>query len=164
MSTFTVHVPPGVEDAALRAERTVFVREGFDWPAFLLGPLALLYRGLWRTALAWLVAGLALFALASGLGLGALPRAGLYLVLASLTGLEAAEARRRALGRAGFIPAALLSGVTREAGERQFFAGAVPLAAPFAHRPGTIPQARPRATGVVGLFPRPGDGATGARP
>ncbi len=153
MSTFTVHVPPGIADAAARAEDTVFVREGFDWPAFLFGPLALLYRGLWRAALAWAVAGAALFGLAVVFGLPALPRALLYLVVAILTGLEAAEARRRALGRAGFIPAALVCGVTREAGERLFFAGQVPLSAPLPARRGAAsrgPDARP---GVIGLFP-----------
>ena len=50
MSTFTVHVPPGIGEDAARADRTVFVREGFDWAAFWLGPLFLLYRGLWRYA------------------------------------------------------------------------------------------------------------------
>ena len=164
MSTFTVHVPPGIADAADRAERTVFVREGFDWPAFLLGPLPLLQRGLWRAALAWALAALVLFALAGLLGLGILPRIALYLVLATLTGLEAAEARRRALARAGFIPAALLCGVTREAGERRFFATAAPLLEPLPHSSGPAAPLRPRDRGIVGLFPRPNGRAEGARP
>jgi hypothetical protein len=164
MSTFTVHVPPGIADAAARAERTVFVRDGFDWPAFLLGPVALLYRGLWRATLAWALAAAALVALALVFGLAGPPRALLYLVLAALTGLEAAEARRRALGRAGFIPAALLCGVTREGGERAFFAGSAPLGVPLPARSGP-PRAgageRPR---VLGLFPAPDRRGPGGRP
>ena len=54
MATFTVYVPPGLPSPAARAERTVFVRDGFNWGAFLLGPLALLYRRLWIAAAAWI--------------------------------------------------------------------------------------------------------------
>ncbi len=161
MSTFTVHVPAGVADEATRAERTVFVREGFDWPSFLLGPLALLYRGLWRATLAWVIAAAALFGLAVALGLPALPRLALYLVLAVLTGLEAAEARRRALGRAGFIPAALFSGVTRDAGERLFFAGA---AAPMVLPPAAGSGRTSGPPAVIGLFPPPAGPGAGRRP
>ncbi len=150
MPTYTVHVPSGVADDVARADETVLVREGFDWGAFLFGPLALLYRGLWLAALVWVVAGAALFAVASLTGLGFGSRLALSLVLAVLTGLEAADQRRRALGRAGFIPAALVSGATREAAERLFFGGAAPLQEPVLHRPAA------RAGGprpVIGLFP-----------
>ena len=150
MPTFTVHVPTGVADDRARAERTVFVRDGFDWGAFLFGPLGLLYRGLWRAALAWVAAAAVLLAVAAAFELGALPRLGLYLVLAVLAGLEAPEERRRALGRGGFVPAGLLCGASREAGERAYFEGLRALAPP-------VPAARgPRADGrraVVGLFP-----------
>ena len=153
MSTFTVHVPPEIAEETARADRTVFVREGFTWAAFLLGPLFLLYRGLWRASLAWLAAAAALFALAVACDLGALPRLLLYLVLAVLTGLEASEARRRALTRAGFIPAALLCGVTRETGERQFFSGPPPLSEPLPSRRDAATAAMLRPTGVIGSFP-----------
>ena len=109
MPTYTVHVPSGVDDAAARADATVFVREGFSWGAFLLGPLALLYRGLWLGTLVWAAAAAVLFAAAVLAGLGFLPRLLLYLVLATLAGLEAFDGRRAALGRAGFIGAALVS-------------------------------------------------------
>ncbi len=150
MPSYTVHVPSGVADDAARADGTVFVREGFSWGAFLLGPLALLYRGLWLATLAWAAAAAALLAVAvlSGLGFG--PRLLLYLVLAVLAGLEAGEARRAFLGRAGFIPAALVSARSRGDAERLFFGGLVPMLEPVPHRPA------PRAGGprpVVGLFP-----------
>ena len=153
MSSYTVHVPSGVVDDVARADETVLVREGFDWSAFLFGPLALIYRGLWLATLAWVVAGAALFAAAALTGLGFGPRLALYLVLAVLTGLEAADQRRRALGRAGYIPAALVAGATREAAERRFFGGTAPLLEPVPHRPA------PRAGGprpVIGLFPSRG--------
>ena len=154
MSTFTVHVPSGVADHAARADGTVFVREGFAWGAFLLGPLALLYRGLWLATAAWVAAAAFLFALAALTDLGFGPRFLLYLVLAALTGLEAGDGRRRALARAGFIPAALVSGATRDAAERLFFGGSsAALMGPVPHRPAA------RAGGprpVIGLFPSSG--------
>ena len=153
MPTFTVHVPSGVANDAARADDTVFVREGFDWASFLLGPLALLHRGLWFATLAWAVTGAALFAAAELAGLGFWPRLLLYLVLAVLTGLEAADGRRTALGRAGFIPAALVAGATRGDAERRFFGGTAPLLEPVSHRPAA------RAGGprpVIGLFPSAG--------
>ena len=153
MSTYTVHVPSGVAEDAARADETVFVREGFDWGAFLLGPLALLYRGLWLAALAWAVVGAALLGVAVLAGLGFGPRLLVYLVLSALTGLEAADQRRHALGRAGFIPAALVTGPTRDAAERLFFGGTAPLLAPVPHRPAA------RAGGrrpVIALFPPAG--------
>lgn len=160
MSTFTVHVPPGVSSDAARADRTVFVREGFDWASFLLGPLPLLCRGLWRASLAWAAAAAALFLVAVALDLSAAPRLLMYLVLALLTGLEAAEARRGALGRAGFVTAALVSGVTRDAGERLFFGGPLAGLAGTGFAGGGSPGAdRPApargGAGVIGLFPRP---------
>lgn len=156
MPTFTVHVPPGVDDDAARADRTVFVRDGFDWAAFLFGPLALLYRGLWRAALAWTLAAAALLGLAVGVGLADGARLALYLVLAILTGLEAGEARRRALARAGYIGAAVLAGVTREAGERSYFRSGPASGAPgvLKPRPGVPPDTGRPA--VLGLFPMPG--------
>lgn len=156
MPTFTVHVPPDIADDGVRAERTIFVRDGFDWGAFLFGPLGLLYHGLWRATLAWLAAAAVLFAVAVAFGLGGFPRLGLYLVLAVLTGLEASEARRRALGRGGFIPAGLMCGVTRDAGERAFFDALRPFVPPAPARPaGRGPQAA-RARAVIGLFPPAG--------
>ncbi len=161
MSTFTVHVPPDIAEDAARAERTIFVREGFEWAAFWLGPLFLLYRGLWRASLAWVVAALALFAVAVTFDLAAPSRLLLYLVLAALTGLEAAEARRRALSRAGFIPAALLCGVTRDGGEQRFFSGPAPLSEPMPVRPSSAGPALARPAGIIGSLPAR---APGARP
>ncbi len=167
MATFTVHVPPGVGDGATRADRTVFVREGFCLAAFAFGPVFLLYKRLWLATCAWAVAAAALASLSHALDLSAFPGALLFLVLAVLTGLEAGEARRRSLGRRGYIAAAVLAGVTREAGEKLFFGG--PAASIGANIPGVSAPRRaiPPGTGrpaVIGLFPMPGDGVPGNPP
>ena len=63
MAIFTVHVPNNRDDAFSRAERTVFVRDGFSVAAFLFGPLYLLRFGAWVAAAAWIAI------LAAGFGL-----------------------------------------------------------------------------------------------
>ena len=170
MPTFTVHVPSGIEDSVERAERTIFVREGFSLPAFVFGPLFLAYRRLWRAALAWLVAAIALWGLAHVLALPVAFTLLLFLVLAVLVGLEANEAQRQALGRRGYIGSALVTGSTRSTVERTFFAGwsATGLGAATglgvaAGRAGGggLAASDPAGTGprqVIGLFPQPAGG------
>ena len=154
MATFTVHVPPGIADPALRAEKTAFVRDGFSVRAFLLGPAYLAYHRLWLATLAWIVAAILVTALARGLALPIPAGLGLYLVVAILTGLEAGQAREATYRRRGYIGAAVLSGLGRNEAERRFYeAGGSGL---------TTPRATPpRAAGahvdpVIGLFPEPG--------
>jgi hypothetical protein len=167
MATFTVHVPPGAGNGATRADRTVFVQEGFCLAAFVFGPVFLLYKRLLLATCAWVVAAAALAFLSHALDLSAFPRALLFLVLAMLTGLEAGEARRRSLGRRGYIAAAVLAGVTREAGEKLFFGRSA--ASTGSDVPGVFAPRRvvPPGTGrpaVIGLFPMPGDGVPENRP
>ena len=59
MAIFTVHVPPGFDTTEERADRTAFVRDGFNGWAFLFGPLFLLRHRAWLAALLWLAAVLA---------------------------------------------------------------------------------------------------------
>lgn len=164
MPTYTVHVPSGIEDSVARAERTIFVREGFSLPAFVFGPLFLAYRRLWRAALAWLVAAIALWGLTHVLALPVAVTLLLFLVLAVLVGLEANEAQRQALGRRGYIGSALVTGSTRSTVERTFFAGW--SATGLGHSAGRaggglVAASDPAGTGprqVIGLFPQPAGG------
>ena len=160
MPTFTVHVPPGIAEDAARADRTVFVREGFSTAAFVFGPLYLVYRRLWLATIAWLIAAAALAVLAHALGLSIWCRMLLFLVLAVLTGLEAGEARRRALGRRGYIASALLVGVTRESAEKLFFGQDAVRSLPHEVETGRRGPVRAGRGGpaVIGMFPEPGDG------
>jgi len=167
MATFTVHVPPGVGDGAARADRTVFVREGFCLAAFLFGPVFLIYRRLWLATCALVIAAAALGFLSHALDLPGSAGALLFLVLAVLTGLEAGEARRRALGRRGYIAAAVLAGVTREGGEKLFFGRSATATRPDIPAASAPRRPIPPATGrpaVIGLFPMPGDGVPESRP
>ena len=121
MATFTVYVPRSTTSPAARAERTIFVRDGFDWAAFLFGPLALLHRRLWLAAAAWLVVAAALVFVGRTLHLLPATEVALFLLLAALTGLETAALRQRSLDRRGFVAADLLSRRSREEAERAYF-------------------------------------------
>ena len=160
MATFTVYVPPGMTSPAARAERTVFVRDGFNWAAFLLGPLALLYRRLWLAAAAWLVvAGALVFA---GRTLHLLPATeiALFLLLAALTGLETAALRQRSLDRRGFVAAELLSRRSREEAERAYFdaeAQQKSSASPAPTPSGATVRGLDIGGDVIGSFPHSAD-------
>ncbi len=166
MPTFTVHVPSGIDSDVERAERTIFVREGFSLPAFLFGPFFLVFRRLWRAVLAWLVAAIVVAVLAHVLVLPTPVMLLLYLILAILVGLEANEARRQALGRRGYIGSALVTGSTRTMVERTFFAGWSSTGlATTAGRPGGVSltssnPAGPASRQVIGMFPQPSGGAS----
>ena len=153
MAVFTVHVPPGATNATRRADGTIFVKEGFSLPAFLFGPLFLVYRRLWLATLGWCVLALLLGALAQVLHLPAPAQAAMFFLLALLTGLEASTFRQGALGRRGYIFAALLACPTREHAERAFFQGEGLRVPP--HRP--APGSKTADTDVIGLFPSAGE-------
>ena len=164
MPTYTVHVPPGLEDDVERAERTVFVREGFSLPGLVFGPFFLVYRGLWRATLVWCVAAIAISGLTQALGLPTPVTLLLFLVLAVLVGLEASEARRQALGRRGYIGSALITGATRSTIERTYFAESFATGVGIGAGRGGMarPPSDPTGTGprqVIGLFPQPANGA-----
>ena len=56
MQTYTVHEPPNPPDSRLkRADRLVFVREGFSWRAALFAPLWMLVHRMWLVLLLYLV-------------------------------------------------------------------------------------------------------------
>ena len=54
MGIYTVHIK-GSSDEPSAFERTVFVRDGFAWWAFLLGPIWLLWNRAWLALLIWIL-------------------------------------------------------------------------------------------------------------
>ena len=61
MSIYTVHEPPPrADEDAPNPERFVFVRDGFYFWAFLLGPLWMLRHRLWLVLLGYIVVTIAL--------------------------------------------------------------------------------------------------------
>src|SRR5947208_6378680 len=98
MPVFTVHAPV---DAVRRADsdRFVFVRDGFHFWAFLFGPLWLIWHRLWLALAAYIVIIAAIFGVMLALRTGGDARGFVLLIMAVLTGLEAASTRRWTLTR-----------------------------------------------------------------
>jgi Protein of unknown function (DUF2628) len=166
MPTYTIHAPPAkIGAAAADPERFVFVRDGFHFWAFALGPLWLLLHRLWL-AFAIYVIGYGLV----GVGLAVLraPMSVQFLVgllIALLTGLEATSIWRWTLTRRGWNTLGFLVGENAEMAEQRFFAqwvqrsaGASAVRTTSAEPQYSVPMRRgpPSASDVIGLFPEPG--------
>jgi len=163
MSTYTVHQPPPRKgETASAPERFVFVRDGFYFAAFLLGPLWLLWRRLWLAAVVYVAANILL---GIGLRLIGAPVAVQFLVgalMALLLGFEAASIRRWKLTRRGWTMLGFVVGEDVETAERRFFAewskrANAPPPPAASLPPASVPVRRgpPSPSDVIGLFPEP---------
>jgi hypothetical protein len=160
MAVYTVHQPPRrAARAAAEPERFVFVRDGFSFWAFLLGPLWMLRHRMWLVLVCY-VAVCVILAVALQV-VRASPSAGFGVaaLLALLIGFEAGTLRRFALGRRGWSQVGVVAGDGLELAERRFFDAWVQSAAvPPPAAPAAPPAIRmPRGSSdVLGLFPEPG--------
>jgi hypothetical protein len=142
--------------AAERAERFVFLRDGFSWGAFLFGPLWLLYRRLWLVLVGYVivVAALHVGLFAARVGSGA--EIVVSVLVALLLGFEASTLRRFKLVRRRWREIGIVTGDDLEHAERRFFdawvAGEEARPAP----PVTILRPPSPSSDVIGLFPEPG--------
>jgi uncharacterized protein DUF2628 len=162
MPVFTVHAPVVATSAKTDADSFVFVRDGFHFWAFLLGPLWLLWHRLWLTCLAYLVIIAGIAAAMFWLRTGADTRFVVALLVAALTGYEAASLQRLSLSQGRWRELGVVVADDEEAAERRFFARwtgeETQAAPPPIDRPSQPP---PRGFGgpthdVIGLFPQPG--------
>jgi hypothetical protein len=169
MSTYTVHEPPPRHDGTSVPDQLVFVRDGFSFWAFALGPLWMLRHRLWLVLAGYvaLVVGLNLVLRAIGASSTVIVVAGVLLAL--LVGFEAATLRRFTLARRRWSNIGVVVGDDLESAEQRFFDAFVGQAAE--PRPGKVvwpaPESRPAApvpllhgshgtSDVIGLFPQPG--------
>jgi hypothetical protein len=163
MPVYTVHEPPppkGRSDAD--PTRIVFVRDGFSFWAFLLGPVWLIWHGLWLALVGYLgvTAGLHLGLAAAGASGGT--RAAVALLVAVLVGLEAQSLRRWTLTRRGWRNVGVVVADDQDVAERRFFdawtgqLSSAAAAPPPVPPPPPPPRAGAGAGEVIGVFPRPG--------
>ena len=158
MQTFTVHEPADPSaDRVDRAERLVFVRDGFSWVAALFAPIWLLAYRLWWALLGYIIiaGGLQFLKLAApfdqrwiGLALFALNL---------LVGLEADTLRRWALDRRGWRVLGSVTGRSAAECERRFFElwlPAQPIITPATAAMGSVrfqsPRLGERLSGLLG--------------
>jgi hypothetical protein len=159
MAIYTVHEPlPRKDEASASPDRFAFVRDGFYFWAFVLGPVWMLWRRLWLVTLLYFAVSIAL-----QVGLWAVNASGevkffVWFLFALLIGFEAGTLRRWTLARRGWRNVGVVVGEDAETAERRFFAGWTPQTAPFVPTsPHTArPYSRPGDNQVIGLFPQPG--------
>ena len=182
MAIYTVLATPARDsEAALDPLKTVFVKDGFSWPALFFGVLWMIYRRMWLVLVLYVAAALAAGFVTQRAGGDV---AGFALVLAHvLFALEANNLRRWTLERRGYRFTGIAEGRNLEEAEVRYFASldggdAVEAAPPTSPTPPTppAPPARPtsptpsipgvlyrpdpvrpsaEAGDVVGLFPAP---------
>jgi len=159
MTTFTVHEPPPRKNEETTSPvRFAFVRDGFYFWAFLLGPVWMLYHRLWLVLLMYLAGTAAIHAGLWALGVSGLVKATVSLLIALLVGFEAGTLRRWSLRK--WTSRGIVVAYNREAAEHRFFdrwSGSVPPAyaapePPASRPPGHVPTSD---QDIIGLFPEP---------
>ena len=160
MTTFTVHEPPPRKNEETASPvRFAFVRDGFYFWAFLLGPVWMLYHRLWLVLLMYLAGTTAIQAALWALGVSGLVKFTVALLIAVLVGLEAGSLRRWSLRR--WTNRGIVVAYNREAAEHRFFdrwSGSPPPAyAPSEPLASPPPGSRAPASDqdIIGLFPEP---------
>jgi len=169
MPVYTVHAPPTVDQKPdIATDRFLFVRDGFHVWAFLLGPVWLIYRGLWLTLLGYFALNVALSFGLSAAHADAGARFGVMFLLALLLGFEAATLWRWTLARREWRQLDIVVADDEDTAERRFFdrwttaqPSAIGYALPVDR--GEPPPVRriplPASSiynDIVGSFPRPG--------
>ncbi len=148
VSAFTVHEPPEPGGTRLeRAERLLFVKEGFSWRVALLGPFYLLARGDWLALAAYVVLALVAAGVLSLVGVGNEWFSLMFVLLNALMAFEASELKRWSIGRAGWHEIGTVSGRGQEEAERRFFEAWLP----------SVPD---QAAGIARHTSLPDDGVT----
>jgi hypothetical protein len=164
MPAFAVFEPPARADrsATRHTDRFVFLRERFNWAAFLFGALWMIWRRLWLVLIIYLIVlGLIEFGLRR-LGIDSQARFTVYFLVALLVGMEAATLRRWTLLRRGWRDRGIVVADDLEMAERRFFdswSADRPMPPPPPPPPPPYVPAAGSSAGVIGLFPEPGGGS-----
>jgi len=159
MPTYTVHAPPQREGSAADPQRFTFVRDGFQFWAFLITPVWLLYRRLWLVFVFYVLLIAALETSYYVLNLPPGSRFLIELLLSILIGFEAGSLRRWTYARRRWSTIAVVSARNLEDAERRFFTRWVEEAPAVARSPVVAPppaMATRPSNDVIGLFPEPG--------
>src|SRR2546421_6966909 len=122
MAVYPVHEPPLKRyDAAGDPDRFAFVRDGFSFWAFLLGPLWMIRHRMWLVLIGYLllVGGMQFILQRLEVESGVAAMVGLLVAL--LIGFEAGTLRRFTLARRRWINVGVIVGDDREVAEQRFF-------------------------------------------
>jgi Protein of unknown function (DUF2628) len=165
MAVYTVHQPPLRRRESLPApERFTFVRDGFHFWAFVLGPLWMLRHRMWLVLIGYVAVFAALQFALHFLGASDTVKAIAGLLLDVLVGIEAGTLRRFTLSRRRWRNVGVVVGDDVEMAERRFFDAWVnrssikPDSVLTSSPPAVPPSYRlaPASPEIIGLFPEPG--------
>jgi Protein of unknown function (DUF2628) len=159
MAAYSVFAPPLSHTGTAGAERFKFVRDGFSWPAFILGPIWMLFHRLVLVVILWLAVVLVLGAVIRLFGVSSGTASLVFLLLALLIGLEASTLRSWTLKRRGWREIGIVVADELEAAERRFFdelrdQDRMGFGTPLPGRIAMLNQAQ-GGSDVIGLFPEP---------
>ena len=122
MQTYTVHERPNPPtNRVKRAERLVFVREGFSWKAALFAPLWMLVHRMWLVLLLYIVAVVALDLALMAADVSPQWIGLLTIAVHAVIGFEAGSLRRWTLDRRGWKMLGAVTGRSEPECERRFF-------------------------------------------
>jgi hypothetical protein len=138
----------------------VLVKEGFNWPAFLVPLLWLIVRGQWLGLIAYFAASGLIGAIGSLLGLVPAAQLALAVMLALLVGAEANDWRRWRLAARGYELRGVVAGRNMAEAEERWIRGRFENGAVRSGTPAR-PRQAPAAWQGAGLaaFPNPVDRA-----
>ena len=174
MPVYTVHAPvAGLREGHIATDKFVFVRDGFSFWAFLLGPAWLLWHRLWLAFLGYIVVTTASAVALSLLHASGGSRLVVMVLTALLMGFEAASLQRWTFSGRKWRQLDIVVADNEEAAERRFFdrwtarqrglgsdqsaidRGGPPPTRDTPGQPFSRPPASP-GSDVIGLFPQPG--------
>ncbi|MEF3367518.1 DUF2628 domain-containing protein [Methylocystis sp. 9N] len=121
MALFTIHFPPVAAGQRPPAEKIVFIRDGFSWPAFFLGPIWLAWRRAWLAAALWTLLLVAIALIAWKLRISRDALSWLTLALGVWFGFEGGRVVAWNLARRGYVEGDLVVGEDAEEAEAVFF-------------------------------------------
>ncbi len=103
MRTYTVHRPSrAAGDAELEAEQTIFIKEGFCWPALFVPFLWFIYHRMWLVLIGYVISMMFLGALPAILGFSSFIGGAITIVFQAVLAAEANDLRRWTLKRSRF--------------------------------------------------------------
>jgi hypothetical protein len=157
VKTYLVFEPQAGNRTPEEAERVVFLLEKFSWPAFVFGPLWLLWNRLWLGFAFWLAAAGLIAVAVAALHPGSFIEALAVMVLSLILAFEATELRRQKLVASGFRQAGVVLAEDIESAERRFFDRWLSREKAKPLPPSSLPPLPQPAPGpVIGFFPDPG--------
>jgi hypothetical protein len=157
MPLWTVHSK--VDEPALirtRSDEVRFVREGFNWPAFLVPLLWLIVKGMWIALLLALAVEILVIAAATWLNFSDTVATLLGLGINLVMGFAGNDLYRWTLARGGFHEVGLAAGSDLDEAELRYFSGLPEAPQPSAPPPAKAPLPAALMPDALGLFPQAG--------